>query len=58
MRDVVSRKFDWIAASIGRTAFLSSIKSPRWESPSSSPIGVSSESGVIYLPARLLPTCR
>ena len=33
MRDVVSRKFDWIAASIGRTAFLSSIKSPRWESP-------------------------
>ena len=41
---VVSRRFDWIAASIGRIAFVSSIKSPRWLSPSS-PIGVSSESG-------------
>ncbi len=39
-RVVVSRRFDWIAASIGRTAFLSSMKSPRCES-SSSPIGVS-----------------
>ena len=37
---VVSRRFDWIAASIGRIAFLSSMKSPRWLS-SSSPIGVS-----------------
>src|SRR5262249_44418585 len=27
-RVVVSRRFDWIAASIGRIAFLSSIKSP------------------------------
>jgi hypothetical protein len=43
-RVVVSRRFDWMAASIGRIAFLSSMKSPRWES-SSSPIGVSSESG-------------
>jgi hypothetical protein len=34
-RVVVSRRFDWIAASIGRMAFLSSTKSPRWESPSS-----------------------
>jgi hypothetical protein len=42
-RVVVSRRFDWIAASIGRIAFLSSMKSPRWLS-SSSPIGVSSES--------------
>ena len=39
-RVVVSRRFDWMAASIGRTAFLSSMKSPRWLS-SSSPIGVS-----------------
>ena len=37
-RVVVSRRFDWIAASIGRTAVLSSMKSPRWLS-SSSPIG-------------------
>ena len=37
---MVSRRFDWIAASIGRIAFLSSMKSPRWLS-SSSPIGVS-----------------
>jgi RNA polymerase primary sigma factor len=29
MRVVVSRRFDWIIASIGRIAFLSSIKSPR-----------------------------
>jgi hypothetical protein len=29
-RVVVSPRFDWIAASIGRIAFLSSIKSPRW----------------------------
>src|SRR5665647_1111977 len=43
-RVVVSRRFDWIAASIGRIPFLSSMKSPRWES-SSSPIGVSSDSG-------------
>ena len=43
-RVVVSRRFDWIAASIGRIAFLSSMKSPRWLS-SSSPIGVSSDSG-------------
>jgi hypothetical protein len=33
-RVVVSRRFDWIAASIGRIAFWSSIRSPRWESPS------------------------
>src|SRR5487761_1863138 len=39
-RVVVSRKLPWIAASSGSTAFLSSMKSPRWES-SSSPIGVS-----------------
>jgi hypothetical protein len=45
---VVSRRFDWIAASIGRIAFVSSIKSPRWESPSS-PIGVSSESGSLAI---------
>ena len=45
-RVVVSRKFDWIAASIGRIAFLSSMKSPRWES-SSSPTGVSMESGLL-----------
>ena len=37
-RVVVSRKLDWMAASIGRIAFLSSMKSPRWLS-SSSPIG-------------------
>jgi hypothetical protein len=43
-RVVVSRRFDWIAASIGRIAFLSSMKSPRCES-SSSPTGVSSDSG-------------
>src|SRR5215211_5419886 len=43
-RVVVSRRFDWIAASIGMIALLSSIKSPRWES-SSSPIGVSKEIG-------------
>ena len=45
---VVSRRFDWIAASIGRIAFVSSIKSPRWVSPSS-PIGVSSESGSLAI---------
>jgi hypothetical protein len=39
-RVVVSRRFHWIAASIGRTALRSSIKSPRRLS-SSSPIGVS-----------------
>jgi hypothetical protein len=43
-RVVVSRRFDWIAASIGRIVFLSSMKSPRWESSSSS-IGVSSSRG-------------
>ena len=48
MRVVVSRRFDWIAASIGRIAFLSSIKSPSCESPSS-PIGVSSESGSLAI---------
>ena len=37
-RDVMSRRFDWIAASIGRIVFWSSIKSPRRDSPSS-PIG-------------------
>src|SRR5438270_11835973 len=47
-RVVVSRRFDWIAASIGRIAFLSSIRSPRLESPSS-PIGVSSESGSLAI---------
>ena len=47
-RVVVSRRFDWIAASIGRIAFLSSMKSPRCES-SSSPIGVSSESGSLAI---------
>src|SRR5436305_647940 len=47
-RVVVSRKFDWIAASIGRIAFLSSMKSPRCES-SSSPIGVSSEIGSLAI---------
>ena len=47
-RVVVSRRFDWIAASIGRIAFLSSIKSPRWESPSS-PIGVSSDNGSLAI---------
>jgi hypothetical protein len=39
-RVTVSFRFDWIAASTGMTAFLSSMKSPRWLS-SSSPIGVS-----------------
>jgi hypothetical protein len=29
-RVVVSRRLAWIAASSGRTAFLSSMKSPRW----------------------------
>src|SRR5450631_3445823 len=43
-RVVVSRKLLWIAASIGRIAFLSSMKSPRCES-SSSPTGVASDSG-------------
>ena len=43
-RVVVSRKLDWMAASIGRIVFLSSMKSPRCES-SSSPTGVSSDSG-------------
>src|SRR5262249_35963668 len=47
-RVVVSRRFDWIAASIGRIAFLSSMKSPRWE-PSSSPIGVSSDNGSLAI---------
>jgi len=47
-RVVVSRRFDWIAASIGRIAFLSSMKSPRCES-SSSPIGVSSEIGSLAI---------
>jgi hypothetical protein len=45
---VVSRRFDWIAASMGRIAFLSSMKSPRWES-SSLPTGVSSDSGSLAL---------
>src|SRR6266511_915913 len=54
VRVVVSRRFDWIAASIGRIAFLSSMKSPRWES-SSSPIGVSSDNGSLaILSANLL----
>src|SRR5262245_63034992 len=43
-RVVASRKFDSITASIGSTAPLSSMKSPRCE-PSSSPIGVSSDRG-------------
>ena len=43
---VVTRRFDCIAASIGRIAFLSSIKSPRWLS-SWSPIGVSSRSKLL-----------
>ena len=47
-RDVVSRRFAWIAASIGKIAVWSSIKSPSWESPSS-PIGVSSESGSLAI---------
>src|SRR5205823_5228555 len=47
-RVVVSRRFDWIAASIGRIAFLSSMKSPRCES-SSSPIGVSKDSGSLAI---------
>src|SRR5215471_20232855 len=47
-RVVVSRRFDWMAASIGSTAFLSSMKSPRCES-SSSPIGVSSEIGSLAI---------
>jgi hypothetical protein len=34
-RVVVSRRFDWMAASIGRIVFLSSMKSPRCESSSS-----------------------
>src|ERR1700681_3915232 len=56
-RVVVSRKFDWIAASIGRIAFLSSMKSPRCES-SSSPIGVSKEIGsfAIFNTLRTLAT--
>src|SRR5438067_483827 len=37
-----------MAASIGRIAFLSSMKSPRWES-SSSPMGVSSDSGSLAI---------
>src|SRR5215471_7744086 len=48
VRVVVSRRFDWIAASIGRIAFLSSMKSPRRES-SSSPIGVSSDNGSLTI---------
>src|SRR5215471_17303774 len=47
-RVVVSRRLDWTAASIGSTAFLSSMKSPRWEF-SSSPIGVSSEIGSLAI---------
>src|SRR6266700_446025 len=43
-RVVVSRRFDWIAASMGWIAFLSSMRSPRRTS-SSSPTGVSMESG-------------
>src|SRR6516165_6928137 len=43
-RVVVSRSSDWMAASIGWIAFVSSMKSPRCES-SSSPTGVSMESG-------------
>ena len=46
-RVVVSRRFDWIAASIGRIVFWSSIKSPRLESPSS-PIGVWSVIGLSW----------
>src|SRR5258708_30377914 len=42
-RVVVSRRFDWIAASMGWIAFLSSMRSPRRTS-SSSPTGVSMES--------------
>src|SRR6476659_2218017 len=47
-RVVVSRRLDWMAASIGRIAFLSSMKSPRWLS-SSSPIGVSSDNGSLAI---------
>ena len=47
-RVAVSRRFDRIAASIGRVAFLSSMKSPRWLS-SSSPIGVSSDNGSLAI---------
>ena len=43
-RVVVSRSSDWMAASIGWIASLSSMRSPRRPS-SSSPIGVSMESG-------------
>src|SRR5262249_21953423 len=38
-RVVASRRLDWIAASIGKAASLSSMKSPSWDS-SSSPTGV------------------
>src|SRR6516162_3291103 len=48
VRVVVSRRFEWIAASIGRIAFLSSMKSPRCEF-SSSPIGVSSDNGSLAI---------
>src|SRR6516165_5361584 len=48
VRVVVSRRFDWMAASIGRIAFLSSMKSPRWEF-SSLPIGVSSDNGSLAI---------
>jgi hypothetical protein len=37
---VVSRRFDWMTASIGRIAFLSSMKSPRCEFSSSRPRAV------------------
>src|SRR5665647_2185964 len=46
-RVVVSRKLDWIAASIGRMAFLSSMKSPRCES-SSSPLGLAKDLSLIH----------
>jgi len=47
-RVVASRRLESVAASTGWTAFLSSMKSPRWLS-SSSPIGVSSEIGSLAI---------
>src|SRR5258708_6373710 len=47
-RVVVSRRLDWIPASIGSPPSFSSMKSPRCES-SSSPIGVSSEIGSLAI---------
>src|SRR5262249_17822692 len=47
-RVVVSRRFDWMTASMGSIAVVSSMKSPRRES-SSSPIGVSSDNGSLTI---------